>query len=371
MDVPRTRRVRLVRLGLSATAAILLILGWVFWPGPSIDRADRAYQRGDWSSSISDSSRILQRNPGDERAIRLQARGLARLGRLAESLSFDAKLGGNQLGAEDLLLMGQGLLRNHQSILGWAALDAASKFDPKHPGVAEALASRSSLGATSSVRGDRLSAVPSGPALAEMIMGLASLGGVTSPDGDSNRLLDSVLRRDRSTFLKIRSPSDARKLLARLLLEEGRAQEAREWLGTIDDPEAFWLVSRAFLVEGNPKRAEETLQQAGSFGLDQPMLAEPSRYLGARHCVDCHREIFEAQQSSHHSATLAWGEGLKSVPLPAGTVVDPENPSVSHRFDRQGDRIELSTVVGDETPSLGDRLCPGFGPSRGDHAGPE
>ena len=360
MDAPRARRVWVGLLVLVSTVAVPLVVGRVVWSGPTLARARQAAERGDWAGTVANAVGVLRQTPGDADATRLQARGLAHLGRPAEALALAARLGGDRLEAEDLFLVGQGLLRDGRATLGWAALDAAAKLDPRHPGATEWLATRPRTGGAAGAPVDRLGAVADGPALAQLVVGLALLGHPASASasisagagagGDgANRLLASVLRRERSALLKVRSSAAARNLLARVLLEDGRGREAREWLGSTADPEAQWLLSRAALVEGDPAGAKAALGRAGSFGVDQPLAPEPARYLGSKACAECHRDIYDTQQSGHHAATFAWGDGLRTVPLPTSAVLDPADPTVAHRFERDGSNVSVAATVGATT----------------------
>jgi len=330
-----------------ATAVGLLVAASGVASGPSIDRARRAYERRDWPSAAAIAGRVLDREPGDPEATRVRARGLARLGRFRESIALTARIGGARVEAEDLFLIGQGSLVEHRSALARLALDAAERLDANHPETAEAI-DRLGRAARAAGKADRILAIPDPATLSELIVGLASQAPDGPAVGEVDPPLGRILERDRSTFLKLRSPAAARKLLARALLEGGRGKEARDWLDKVEDagdPEANWLLSRAFLVAGDSEKAGEAARRAGKFGADQPMAPEPSRYAGARRCAGCHPEIYRAQQGSHHSATIARGEGLSKVPLPGAEVVDPENPEVVHRFDRAGEKVRISSTV--------------------------
>jgi hypothetical protein len=234
--------------GIAAGIGLLAIaLGAAF--RPSIDRARRAYERRDRESAASIAGRVLDREPDNLEAVRVRARGLARLGRFRESIPLTARLGGERVEAEDLCLIGLGALDEHRSALGRLALEAARRLDPKH---SEAL-DRLDRESRAPGRADRILAISGPSTLSERIVGLAS----TAPEGpgavDVDPTLGRILGRDRATFLKLDPPAAARKSLARALLEEGRAREAREWLeriGNPGDPEADWLLSRAFLVGG-------------------------------------------------------------------------------------------------------------------------
>ena len=46
------------------------------------------------------------------------------------------------------------------------------------------------------------------------------------------------------------------------------------------DPEASWLLSRAYLQKRDKSQAQAALAQAGSYRADNPLEAEPSPYVG-------------------------------------------------------------------------------------------
>lgn len=337
-------------------AALLAIVGLaVFassrrapWLGSPIERAQRAYERGAWSDALSLARRQLQLEPGSIPARRWEARALARLGQRREAIARDASLGAEQLEAEDLYQAGQALIAEDRPALGWAALDAAARLDPAHRDAAAALASlpgRFPGPSTTALQAERLTAVADGPALAELVVGLADIASSERSAARFNTLFDRLMSRPRGDLLAVDSPSAARKLLARLLLEDGRAAEARGWLERVrpeTDPEAWWLFSRAFLVEGQVARASAALDRAGRFGEDDALALEPARYVGARACAECHQGIYQAQQNSPHAQTFRTGAALATVPLPTGDVKDPLAPDIVHRFHRQGARIEES-----------------------------
>ena len=273
---------------------------------------------------------------------------MARLGRDPEALRQYAAIGAEPLRAEDLYLIGQGLIRQGRSGLGTGALDAASKLDPNHQETITTLAGlhgRLGTPVADLAAADRLTAVPSGPALRQLVVGLLAIIPDKETPGGLDPTLDRLLHHGRAEFLAIDGPPAARKLLARLSLEQGRATEARGWLDKgdgVDDPETDWLRSRAYLVEGAIEQARESVVRAGDFGRDAPLTHEPSRYTGAKRCAGCHGAIYRTQQTSRHAQTLAQGESLTSVPLPKAAVADPEAPRVTHRFERSGSEIRVA-----------------------------
>ncbi len=147
-------------------------------------------------------------------------------------------------------------------------------------------------------------------------------------------------------------------MAGRLLLEMGRAGEARDLLESLvktgagdgsapdrpgSDKEAAWLLSRAALQLGADETADAMLALAGDFGNSAAARLEPSPFVGSRRCAECHRTIYRSQQrQSRHAQTLRFGTDLKGVPLPQGPVADQAIPGITHRFKRKNDReIEI------------------------------
>lgn len=319
------------------------------WSGPPLERGLLAYERRDWSAAVTQADRELASDPKSREALRLKARGLARLGNDRESLDILASLGGEHLEAEDLFLAAQDLIRQKRPGLGRAALEAASKLDPRNAETLTAL--RDPM--PGDTRIDRLLAIPSGAALAELVLGVAVIDTPGPSAGGSGPILARLLLRDRAEFLKIDTPSAARKLVARLLLDDGRTSEARAWLARVadaaDDREANWLLSRVALVEGKHDEANAAVERAGDFGKDTPLALEPSKYVGAKACAECHGTIHQAQRGSRHAKTLDWGDALKAVPYPKVPMKDPEDPKVVHRFDAAGEEVKVSAEVDGKT----------------------
>jgi len=259
--------------------------------------------------------------------------------------------------------------------LGWAALEAARRIDPKHELTVQALdglqsklalatgPERVKLEETAS-RVELLRSVPGGPQLGMLVLGLARYA--KDPDQE-DEFLDRIWVRDRALLRGVKSTGAAIKLGARLLLETGRASEARALLefllpashgGSESNPapaaashdrEAAWLLSRAALQLDQHDTADAMLALAGDYGKDATALPEPAPFVGSRRCGACHRTIYRQQQrTSRHAGTLRLGAGLKDVPLPTQPVPDPLIPSISFRFARKGDdHIELESTVED------------------------
>src|SRR5262249_6490393 len=140
-------------------------------------------------------------------------------------------------------------------------------------------------------------------------------------------------------------------LIARLLLETGRAGEARRLLqrrvdqsrgapaaapsapptGTRGEPsaavvdrEAAWPLGRAALQCDQHEMADAMLELAGGFGAGDTNSYEPAPFVGSRRCEDCHPSIYrEQQRESPHARTIAFGPDLAQISLPGQPVPDP------------------------------------------------
>jgi hypothetical protein len=141
-----------------------------------------------------------------------------------------------------------------------------------------------------------------------------------------------------------------RRLLAHSLLRLGRPQEALESLAELTagspdkaDHETNWLSSRAHLQAGSLTEAVAALSRSGSFRAENPLLPEPSPYLGEARCVPCHSEISKEHARSRHALTFHRGPELLSLPRPERTLVDPDDPRTTHSIESVKDRLEITT----------------------------
>ena len=320
--------------------------------GPLVTRAQDAYRAKDWKEASRLSSLALSKTPYAIGPKRLLARCLTRQKRDAEGLKAYEGIPVDRLEGEDFLLISGALIRTGKPLLGWMSLDAATKLDFKDRETAVARvaldSARSELGINER-QSDLLTTPANGLALGQLVIGLVRVERPTAGPKAFQPMLDRLLERDRPTLSEIKSPADAQRLIARMLLEDGRPAEARDWLRGRDDAESQWLASRASLDLGDHAAAEGELENAGRYSKQHIMDYEPCQYVGAKACAKCHGQIYKDQQSSRHSKTLVRADALDTVPLPKAPVKDPFNPDVVHEFDRKGKTIEVRTKVGGET----------------------
>ena len=167
------------------------------------------------------------------------------------------RLGTGAMEAEDLFLLGRGLMLHGRAGPGLAALGAARDAQPDHAETLDALArywagTRSMTDALDAA--ERLSRLPGWE-----VRGAVRLGRLRSelfdPAGAAAALADA-LGRDPSLDGTGATPREIETLLVRCLLQSGRPAEARRWLRHLErsdaatDPEAAWLMSRVLLQDG-------------------------------------------------------------------------------------------------------------------------
>jgi tetratricopeptide (TPR) repeat protein len=327
-------------MGLVAVAALFFVIMPNLGP-PNAERIQAAAEAGKWAQVISMTESLPKDASSD--LIQLRLRALLREGKLDPAIPLLSAVKVESLKAEDLFVLGKALVEQHREALGWLAIEASSKLDPRFAETRNYLQSgreaRKSLG-TASSQIDRLATIPDPQAFATLVVGLTTAKVPT---------LDFITRRDRRDFLKLTNPAAVTKLLARLSLEQGRPDEAMPWLEQVKDgatdPETNWLLSRGHLSAGRFDGAVNALKKANGYGQDTPLMKEPCVFTGAKSCTECHGAIYRSQQSSRHAGTITRVDGLKSVPIPKGPVIDPINKDVIHRFDRKGDGIEASAEV--------------------------
>ena len=342
------------RVGVIAGAAVLIAgsLAVVCLRRKAPDRDDpaaRTFLAAPFSSS------------GPAVAGRSRALAALRDGRFDQAMEFYQGLPENAWQAEDCVALGRALLERDRVGLGRAALEAARRIDEKHPATAAALETfgrkRAALAGRERTRlqeavsrVEPLRSIPSGPSLGLLVLALARYA--TSPLQEEE-FLDRIRARYLASVRGLHTRGDAMKTAARLLLETGRAGEARELLdpfvmpaapgrvvadGPAADREAAWLLSRAALGLGAHETADAMLAMAGDFGKSAGGLVEPSPFAGSRRCGECHRSIYRAQQrESRHAQTLRFGSQLKDVPLPSGPIADRAIAGLTHSFNRKND----------------------------------
>ena len=71
------------------------------------------------------------------------------------------------------------------------------------------------------------------------------------------------------------------------------------------DPEAYWLLSRAYLQErALPEALADLRNRPARSVTSNPLVPEPGPFVGSQACAPCHRATFHSQQSSRHARTF-------------------------------------------------------------------
>jgi tetratricopeptide (TPR) repeat protein len=294
-----------------------------------------AYGRGDWAQAAERAREVLKAAPSDVAAIRLLARSSARLGRGDSALNLFDRLGPNSLAAEDNLLLSRIFAqRNRPDVarkLLWTAYEKDRANGEALNDLVRGLARDDEL-----CRGvelaEELRSLPGWRARGEVALGLLRAG---QDDPTAAALaLEGALNIEPNLKGHPALEAAARKVLARHRLALGEPAQARAALGTMDDPESRWLLSRADLQEGKPSVASPK-------PTSDPLVIEPAPYVGTGSCARCHASIARSHRVSHHARTFWRGAALDRLPLPDGPLPDPANSRVEHTF-RRGPK---STVV--------------------------
>jgi hypothetical protein len=264
--------------------------------------------------------------------------------------------------ATDCYMLAESLLRKDRPALSRAALEAARRIDSHHRETIEGLVWLKGLEAAAPPRQraelhdalkriEPLQSVPIGPSLGLLVL---AVDHYAKDRVQEEEFLDRLRARYNASLKRLHTPADVVKMVARLLLETGRAAEARELLEPLLEPggrggpspdqapadrEAAWLLSRAALQIGAHETADEMLALAAEFGKNPDAVVEPSPFIGSRRCAECHRTIYRAQQrGSRHAQTLRFGSDLKDVPLPTKPIADEAVAGITHSFERTSDR---------------------------------
>lgn len=349
----------LKRYRLLLTLFVVLVLaggsawfGWTWVSGRVIRDGQAAYTRGDLPLAVLKARQALKERPKDPHALQLLARATARLGGGSVASEIYQQLPPSMLDAEDLYLLGAGLIRESRQVDARPMLKKAYEKDPGH---AEAINALAELEAG-------LDHLSEATALAERLVkikgwetrGSVMLGLLRSHQSDpagAALLLGDALRID-PTLKHVASPTQIRKDYARALLAIGKAATAREalrdLLTTQRDPEASWILSRAELQLGNLTAALESRKNAGSYGEDRPDLSEPAAYVGAARCAECHQDIHRLSRGSRHAKTYRPGKEMANFPLPDRPIVDRNIPQLTSVLVKDTNGVHMEARDGKE-----------------------
>jgi tetratricopeptide (TPR) repeat protein len=344
----------------AAGAFVLAALGaWLWLSGAGREPRERsrtAYEAGNWAQAAEAARAGLKDRPDDPELLRLRARSLERLGRADESLDTYGRLDAGSMEAEDFTRLGSALLGRGNRVLAWPAFAAALEADP---GQAEAkrqldrLAAEAGNDPDAAEVAERFAPISGAAPRGRILLGL--LG--SARDVEPRVLAEALLR----TFREVRIPFATtppkrliETILARTLLALGRPEEAGACLEAVladgPDAESSWLLSRARLQRGDKAGAEAATRGHAPYGSDRTSLLEPSPYVGAVRCGECHGPFYQTQQHSAHARSFPTPAEVGQIDLPDRPMKDPHDPSVLHEIRKSGEGgVEVETRAGGST----------------------
>jgi len=330
------------------------------WLGPGSPRAAAraAYRSKDWQRALDLAREALKTNPTDRETLRIYARSAARLEHDATAGAiYKDRLAGAPVEPEDYFLTGLMLARGGRPEL---ALDVWQKGVGIRPELPEMLDHLARLAArlqrvdTALEAARRLAQQPDWEARGLLLIG--QLETMVENPKEGAAALEEGLRRDPTARGTLFPVDYYRKLLARDLLQLGRAREAQKPLQAVlsglgkegSDPEAAWLLSRSYLQDGDIELAASALAQASGYRAANPHEPEPSPYVGAKRCEACHAEIAKTYSRSRHARTFHRSAQLLDLTIPDRPVADPDDAKVTHAFIHEKDRVVEETRTPDK-----------------------
>jgi|GEM_PF-6654078 len=320
----------------------ILILAGIFVT-ISIDRepearksARIAYLDKQWNKAFNESARRLRQAPDDTAARLIQARSAARIGRDSLALEAYGRLPQRPEDAEDLFLVGSILVRMGRAADGESLLSRAVENDPGHPEAAGFLTdflfrNRRFEAARTTAR-KRLDAAPADTAAR---LWLARVHDIVFEPRRVVELLGNLSNESPKAEGDINSPT-VRKLLSRNHLRLHEPLEALKVLGdrAESDRESLWLTSRAYLqLRRKPEALKYLEMSKAASGGEIGDQEEPSPYVGAASCRECHEDIHDDQQSSRHSMTFRYGDAPGDLPWHGFEKRDFHSENLTASFD--------------------------------------
>jgi tetratricopeptide (TPR) repeat protein len=355
------RRHRTALIAAVLTALVAVTAGGVgLWSARSranIDptaRAASAYGEGNWTAAAKLARQTLTVRKDDPAALRLLARASARLGRDDIAMAiYQRRLDDKSLEVEDRLLRGMMLQRHGQpdaAARDWKQVLETSEVSPQTLEELGRFFMMADKHDNAMQVAGRLVKVPGWEARGSMMLGTirvdvnnaagAALSFRRALEIDPNELArahqpNKLRKAIARTFLRIVSPGEAQRLLQPILDSE-------------PDQEASFLLSRVYLQQGDKTGALAALKEAGSYRAANPLEVEPGPYTGEARCEKCHASIFRDSLASRHTQTYYRGNQIDAIPLPDQPLPDPDDPRVTHAFQKREGVLHEETRVGNE-----------------------
>jgi tetratricopeptide (TPR) repeat protein len=328
-----------------------------FGAGSRLEAARAAYTQRDYQHALDLSRAVLKSKPDDPVALRLYARSLARLEHDAQaSAIYKERLAGMPVEPEDYLLSGLMLARTGRLEMALDVWRKGTEAQPECPEMLDQLiqaAARLQRVDPALDAARRLARLPGWETRGLLLTGQLE-STVENPRG-AIAAIEQALKNDPDAKGAPWPAAYYRKILARSLLQLGRAKEAQAALkpvfaanGPDADGEAAWLLSRAYLQDGEIELAASAPAAARSYRGANPLEAEPCPYVGAARCDQCHSEISRSYARSRHARTFHRSADLLTLPLPERPLADPDDPTTTHFCVREKDRIVEETRTADK-----------------------
>ncbi len=317
-------------------------------------RAVGAYAGGQWDLAAALARDALKVRPDDLEALRLLARSWVWLGRDDAALGiYTRRLEPSAIQDEDHVLMGLAYERRGKpdaALRAWNNIVDPGQVSPRSlDELARLHLQRHRREEAARVAG-QLSRHPGWESRGGMMLGTIRAGLDEVPGAAES--FRRALKFDPAEVDRSGDPKQLRKLIARIFLRSGSPAEAKTLLKAIldrsPDQEVAWLLSRAFLQEGDWVRAREAMAQAGSYRAEHPMELEPAPYVGEASCQPCHSAIFRDSLASRHTQSYYRGAQLRELPRPHHPQPDPHDPAVTHAILERDGTIREQTRVGRE-----------------------
>ena len=329
---------------------------WTGYTANGQNSAAVAYEQGDWKRAADLSRQSLKTKGDDPKLLRVYARSSARLGRDGVATAVFDRIGTARLEAEDFFLLGLTFARAGNLERAFEIWNKATQSGPDYPEMLDhlaRLAARLQRLDEADVAARKLERQPGWEARALLVRGEIQLL-LKNPQGAADAIRKGLELDPGAKGLPV-GPDHFRKLLARSWLELGQPNRAIETLRAEPgkpetapvDAESSWLLSRAYLQNGQSADAFAALKRSGTYRDQNPLMAEPSPYTGAARCATCHSRETSTHERSRHSRTLHRGQALLDLPFPDKPLTDPDDPKVTHTFKRDRKQIEVVTRAGD------------------------
>ena len=230
------------------------------FPDP-LTEAVAAYRRGDWDTASAGAAARLKAKPEDRGALRILARTAVRLHRDASARNLYARLGGAAtMEPEDFYLFGTVINRLGDHETARETWTAGLRADPDHAELIYAMALDSLQGGKPNLAAGfarQLAKQPGWEFRGDQILGQAQYE--NDDPAEAANSWRRALNCDPSAQGGPGSSGQLRKLLARALMRVGRRGRAKTQLEAVltaaADPEASWLLSRVFLLDGSAPQA--------------------------------------------------------------------------------------------------------------------